>query len=265
MCSGVRAHHLRARRSSPSSPLSRKRNADSGEITYGGLVVTRSKRSPGDRLEEAAGAELDVLGAVQHGVEGGEVRARARSGRSRRRGRCGARRGSPGRPSPVPMSSARSIGRRTVRCESVTTGRGRRRRGPAARNRRRAGGRRRSGSRRAARAGRAAAPRPRSPRARRAGRAAPSDERRQRLLGGIGGDRDVEHEQLDQRAERLVAGEAALSHRRRPATGSGARSRHRAPRARPRRRARPLAAPPAARRSPRGRPAEAGPIGRHSS
>ena len=38
-------------------------------------------------------------------------------------------------------------------------------------------------------------------------------ERRQRLPGGVGGDRDVEHEQLDQRAERLVAGEAALSHR----------------------------------------------------
>ena len=31
---------------SPSRPLSRKRNADSGEITYGGLEVTSSKRSP---------------------------------------------------------------------------------------------------------------------------------------------------------------------------------------------------------------------------
>ena len=44
----------------------------SGEITYGGLQTIRSNCSPGDRLEQVPLAELDPVGAVQHGVEGGE-------------------------------------------------------------------------------------------------------------------------------------------------------------------------------------------------
>ena len=52
--------------------LSRNRKVDSGEITYGGLGDDELELLARDRLEEAAGAELDVGGPVQGGVELGE-------------------------------------------------------------------------------------------------------------------------------------------------------------------------------------------------
>ena len=50
-------------------PPSRNRYALSGETTYGGFATTRSNCSPVDRLEEASGPRLDVVGPVQRCVE----------------------------------------------------------------------------------------------------------------------------------------------------------------------------------------------------
>ena len=120
-CSGVAPHHLVGDRVSGEPAVAEEeRRLRRDHVRRVGDDEVELLAS--HRLEEAARAELDVLDAVQHGVEGGEVRARARSGRWRRRGRCAARRESPGRLTRCRCRARASTGRRTVRCESVNDG-----------------------------------------------------------------------------------------------------------------------------------------------
>ena len=70
-------------------------------------------------LEQVALPPLDVLDAVQRRVEPGEAERARRSGRCRRRARCGAPRGTPGRRSRCRGRGLASTGLRTVSAASV--------------------------------------------------------------------------------------------------------------------------------------------------
>ena len=102
---------------SPGSPLSRKTNSLSGEITNGGLATIRSKVSPStgsNRLPSLRSSERpfnrDPSAAYSSARRLTSVATTVRACRAA---------SSACTPEPVPISSARSTGRRTVRVASV--------------------------------------------------------------------------------------------------------------------------------------------------
>ena len=140
---------------SPSRPLSRKRNADSGEITYGGLQVTSPKRLPSTGSKKLPQRNSMFSAPFSLALNAANLSARSLTSVATTRSLWRAARIA-WTPEPVPTSSAVSTCRRTVRCESVSDGpvhprdviRPRLLAGA------RAGGRRRRGRRRAGRCGR---------------------------------------------------------------------------------------------------------------
>ena len=106
---------------SPSRPLSRKRNADSGEITYGGLQVTSPKRRPSTGSKKLPSRSSTFSTPLSWALNAANSSARAFTSVATTRALCRAARIA-WMPQPVPTSSAVPTGRRTVRCESVSDG-----------------------------------------------------------------------------------------------------------------------------------------------